>query len=160
MNIASQSRWPTFWILGQRYWKAVFFSFIFCLFSCENNVIDCEDEERTLAAIDIAASFFSSKQNLESMRVICRNEREVKIPIDGERVCVHCFVQWFGGDGIYSAASIEAESNIAPECVIHESMHIELYQINGRTYNSACGNHSNRCGWNETIVEQLTQEIP
>jgi hypothetical protein len=126
--------------------------FLACMLqSCGPDFIRCTNQERAANGLEIAVNEFTETASLLSwMQVICEEEKTIKINDD----FVHCYVEWYG-NGPYRPR-IVVEDIIEAECIIHESMHIDLYH---RTKN-ACHSHNSSCGWNADKIEQLNSQLP
>jgi hypothetical protein len=65
-----------------------------------------------------------------------------------------CAVEWPGTDMNGYSSRIKARDDIAPACVLHEAMHLDLFQGDYETY---CVSHKEECGWNEKRLEELNE---
>ena len=123
---------------------------LFCACAPSPRVIDCTEENEVLRAITYASQQFTDPHNrIENLEVLCRAEDPAPKS--------QCLIQWAGGEHWpYQGARIDVRDDIAPECVLHESMHLELYD---GEYESYCTSHKKDCGWNEARLELLTEQF-
>jgi hypothetical protein len=120
--------------------------------SCGPDFIRCTDQERAAIGLEIAVNEFTETESLLSrLQVICEEERTIKINDE----LVHSYIEWFG-NGPYRPR-IVVEDTIEAECIIHESMHINLFHTQQE---DACASHNPSCGWNSDKIEQLNAKLP
>jgi hypothetical protein len=130
---------------------------LFCACAPSPRVIDCTEENEVLRAITYASQQFTAPSNrIESLTVICRQEDPAPKS--------QCLIQYAGGKNWpYQGARIDVRDDIAPECVLHESMHLELYNSDIENYDdryeSYCTSHKKDCGWDEARLGLLTERF-
>jgi hypothetical protein len=128
-----------------RNYYVIIFLFALSLTSCKyRRIIDCTEEAEVNRAIEFSMNhFLNVREWMDNMDVFCRQED----PYPNAQ----CIIQWSGG-GPHDAR-FDVRDDIAPQCVLHEALHLELY----RTVDDHCSSHKETCGWNERRLEELNK---